>query len=67
MLFHQGGSVMLSDFDKEILNAIQDDIPLVPCPFAVIAERLHIDESALMERLAMLKENGYLSFTEREI
>ena len=51
---------MLSDFDKEILNAIQDDIPLVPCPFAVIAERLHNDESALMERLAMLKENGYL-------
>lgn len=51
---------MLSDFDKEILNAIQDDIPLVPCPFAAIAERLHTDESALLERLEFLKENGYL-------
>lgn len=51
---------MLSDSDKEILNAIQDDIPLVSCPFAAIAERLHTDESALMERLAILKENGYL-------
>ena len=47
---------MLSDFDKKILNAIQEDIPLVSCPFAAIAERLHIDEAVLMERLTVLKE-----------
>ena len=47
---------MLSDFDKKILNAVQEDIPLVSCPFAVIAERLHTDEATLMERLKILKE-----------
>ena len=51
---------MLSDFDKKILNAVQEDIPLVSCPFAAIAERLHIDEAVLMERLTVLKEKGYL-------
>lgn len=51
---------MLSDFDKKILNAIQEDIPLVSCPFAAIAERLHTDETVLMERLKLLKEKGYL-------
>ena len=51
---------MLSDFDKKILNAVQEDIPIVPRPFAVMAEQLHTDESVLLERLNLLKEKGYL-------
>ena len=51
---------MLSEFDKAILNAVQDEIPLDPQPFAVLAERLHTDEETLLERLASLREDGYL-------
>ncbi len=51
---------MLSDFDKQILNEVQRDIPLVSRPFAAIAKRLQMDEAALMERLVMLKEKGFL-------
>ena len=51
---------MLSDFDKKILNAVQEEIPIVSRPFAVIAEQLHTDESVLLERLELLKEKGYL-------
>ena len=51
---------MLSEFDKEILNAVQGDFPLESRPFAVLAERLHTDEATLMARLAELKKEGYL-------
>ncbi len=51
---------MLSEYDKRILNAVQEGIPLVPRPFAVLAERLDTDESTLMERLNALKKEGYL-------
>ena len=51
---------MLSEFDKTILNAVQEDFPLVPRPFAALAEQLHTDENSLLERLQTLKEQGYL-------
>ena len=51
---------MLSEFDKEILNAVQGDFPLERRPFAVLAERLHTDEATLITRLAELKKEGYL-------
>ncbi len=51
---------MLSEFDKAILNAVQEELPLEPRPFAVLAERLHTKEETLLERLAALKEGGYL-------
>ncbi|MBQ8699034.1 MAG: AsnC family transcriptional regulator [Schwartzia sp.] len=51
---------MLSEFDKAILNAVQEEIPLAPQPFAILAQRLHTDESTVLERLASLKEDGYL-------
>ena len=51
---------MLSEFDKAILNAVQEEIPLDPQPFAVLAERLHTDEETLLERLESLREDGYL-------
>ena len=51
---------MLSEFDKAILNAVQEELPLEPQPFAVLAERLHTKEETLLERLAALKEGGYL-------
>lgn len=51
---------MLSEFDKAILNAVQGEFPLESRPFAVLAERLHTDETTLIARLAELKRDGYL-------
>lgn len=51
---------MLSAFDRRILDEVQGDFPLVPRPFAVLAERLHTDEDALLARLEALREAGYL-------
>jgi DNA-binding Lrp family transcriptional regulator len=44
--------------DLHILNALQDDIPLVRRPFAAIAQRLGIPEKVLLERLKRLQEEG---------
>ncbi|MDR7867178.1 MAG: AsnC family transcriptional regulator [Sporomusaceae bacterium] len=51
---------MLNDFDKQLLNIIQSDIPLVSRPFAVLAERLGADEATVIERLRFLRENGFI-------
>ena len=44
--------------DLHILNALQDDIPLVRRPFAAIARRLGIPEQVLLERVKRLQEEG---------
>lgn len=44
--------------DLRILDALQDDIPLVPRPYAVIARRLGISEELVLERLHRLREAG---------
>jgi DNA-binding Lrp family transcriptional regulator len=46
--------------DIRILNALQQDIPLVREPWAVIAERLGISEALLLERLERLSALGIL-------
>jgi DNA-binding Lrp family transcriptional regulator len=51
---------MLTAFDKELLNIIQTDLPLTSRPFAVLAEQLHCDEAAVLERLRCLKEKGFI-------
>ena len=44
--------------DLHILDALQDDIPLVPRPFAAIARRLGIPEQVLLDRLKRLQDKG---------
>lgn len=44
--------------DLQILDALQDDIPLVPRPYAAIARRLGISEELVLERLHRLREAG---------
>ena len=51
---------MLSDFDKQLLNLIQGNIPFAKRPFAVIAERLDSDEDTVIKRLGYLKDQGYI-------
>lgn len=50
----------LNDFDKNLLNIIQRDIPLAKRPFAVVADRLGTDEKTVIERLEYLKDHGYI-------
>ena len=44
--------------DLHILDALQDDIPLVPRPFTAIAQRLGIPERDFLERLKRLHKMG---------
>ena len=44
--------------DLHILDALQDNIPLVIRPFAAIAERLGIPEQDLLDRLKRLQNEG---------
>jgi DNA-binding Lrp family transcriptional regulator len=47
--------------DQRLLNDFQHDFPLVPRPFAAIAETLREPEAAVMARLAWLRLDGAVS------
>ncbi|PRX38065.1 DNA-binding transcriptional regulator, Lrp family [Meinhardsimonia xiamenensis] len=51
----------LDAFDRAILNRLQDDLPLVSRPFAVVAEELGIGERDLLERLERLRAEGIIT------
>lgn len=51
---------MLTSFDKQLLNLIQNNLPLESRPFACLARQLGTDESRVLARLAFLRENGYI-------
>lgn len=51
---------MLTQFDKELLNLIQTDLPIDPRPFAVLAQRLGADEKRVLESLRRLRNDGYI-------
>ena len=44
--------------DLRILDALQDDVPLVPRPFAVLAKRLGISEEVFLKRVQRLHDAG---------
>jgi DNA-binding Lrp family transcriptional regulator len=50
----------MDDLDRELLNAVQWDFPLDPRPFAVLADRLGVDEPVVRERVMSVKEQGIL-------
>ena len=50
----------LDDLDREVLNAVQWDFPLDPTPYAVLAERLGVDESVVRDRVQKVKDSGVL-------
>jgi DNA-binding Lrp family transcriptional regulator len=50
----------LEELDRELLNAVQWDFPLVDRPYAVIGERLGLTEPAVRDRVARVKELGVL-------
>ena len=51
---------MMEKLDKEILNEIQWTFPLVPKPYAVMAEKFGLSEEDMMQRLRQLKEKGVI-------
>jgi DNA-binding Lrp family transcriptional regulator len=50
----------LSDVDRELLNAVQWDFPLVARPYGALGERLGITEPEVRERIARVKQAGVL-------
>ena len=47
--------------EARLLDEFQRDFPLVPRPFAVLAERLGVDEAAVLELLRELTARGVVS------
>src|SRR3972149_1359823 len=50
----------LDTIDRKLLNQLQSDFPMVPQPFAALAERLGISEEELLARARALRESGVL-------
>ena len=50
----------LSDTDKRVLNLLQTGLPIAPRPFQFLAERLGMEEEALLTRLRRLCRDGYI-------
>jgi DNA-binding Lrp family transcriptional regulator len=51
----------LSALEFRLLNDFQRDFPLLPRPFAALAERLAVDEACVLERLQSLTQRGLVS------
>ncbi len=51
---------MIDATDRQIIEAMQGGLPLVPAPFAEIAARVGMEEPALIERIATLKARGVI-------
>jgi DNA-binding Lrp family transcriptional regulator len=50
----------LDDIDRELLNALQWDFPVVAAPYAALGERLGISEAEVLRRTRRVKESGVL-------
>ncbi len=50
----------MDDTDRAILNIIQSDFPIAPRPYLEIAERVHLSEQEVIERVKMLKKDGII-------
>jgi DNA-binding Lrp family transcriptional regulator len=51
-------SKTLTDLDREVLEAIQDEIPLVPEPWKALGEKLGLSETDVLERVRAHKASG---------
>lgn len=53
----------LDELDKSILNKAQAEFPLVPRPYAAIAEAVGCSEDEVLKRFAVLKQKGIIRQT----
>lgn len=49
---------MLSEFDRRLIAATQAGLPLVPRPYAAVAQSLGVGEAVVRERLAQMLRTG---------
>jgi DNA-binding Lrp family transcriptional regulator len=54
------GPSLPDQIDLAILNALQDDLPLVSRPWEAIAERLGITETDMISRMKTMKDTGII-------
>lgn len=52
--------MLLTTFDKNLLNMIQTNLPIHSRPFAVLAEKLGVEEQVVIDRLKELKAKGFI-------
>ncbi|MEI7856553.1 MAG: siroheme decarboxylase subunit alpha [Methanomicrobiales archaeon] len=50
----------VDEIDLAVLNALQDDLPLVSRPWKAIADRIGISETEMMDRMKRLEESGII-------
>ncbi len=53
-------SPVMTDLDQQLVRATQAGLPLVPHPYAQIAEQLGVPEATVTERLQALLDNGVI-------
>jgi len=51
---------MMDATDRQIIEARQQGLPLVPAPYAALAETLGLPEADALDRLARLKSSGVI-------
>lgn len=51
---------MLEELDKKIIAALQEDLPLEPRPYLLLAERLGVTEAEILSRLQRYRETGII-------
>ena len=51
---------MLTDLEKKIIAAIQDDIPITPHPYRVISDNIGVSEAVFLETLQNLCQRGVI-------
>jgi DNA-binding Lrp family transcriptional regulator len=50
----------VDELDRQLLNSIQADVPLVARPFGQLAGRLGCDEAAVLDRIVALRQAGII-------
>ncbi len=51
----------LDYIDRQLINSLQEGIPLAPRPFTGIAAALGLDEAEVLARIAQLRELGAIT------
>ena len=51
----------LDQIDRDLVNLLQDDLPLLDRPFKSLADKLGLSENALLERIKKLRADGVLT------
>lgn len=51
---------MIDPIDLQLIVAIQEGLPIISRPYALIAEQLGLNETEIIERLSKLKQQGLI-------